>query len=258
MSISESTLIISLQISLPKDVVTELLKEYKHIKQQFFLNQFRPTELNAARFAECVLRLLEFVDSGRHTPFGVQLKSEDIINRIQNNAALPNTIRLFIPRLIRVILDVRNKRDVAHVGGEVNPNYSDSVFVVHATDWILTEIVRHYHSCSIDQAAAIVSTINEIQIPIIDEIDGFVRVLNTSLKAADKVLVILYSKQPNKVWEQDLRKWIEYQHSTNFRNNILMALHKDALIHFDNGICSLTRKGVLYVEKNIPRNILLV
>lgn len=170
MSISESALIGSLQTSLPKDVLTELLNEYKFIKQQFFLNKFRPAELEGGRFAECVLRLLEFVDTGSYTPFGTQLKSENIINRLPNNTKLPNTIKFFIPRLIRVILDVRNKRDVAHVGGEVNPNYSDSLFIVHSVDWILTEIVRHYHSCSIDQAAAIVSTINENQVPIIDDI----------------------------------------------------------------------------------------
>lgn len=257
MSISENALITSLETSLPKDVLTELLKEYKRIKQQFFLNEFQPTELNGGRFAECVLRLLEFVDSGTFTPFGTQLKSENIINRLSNNANLPNTVQLFIPRLIRVILDVRNKRDVAHVGGEVSPNYSDSLFIVHAADWILTEIVRHYHSCSIDQAAAIVATINKIQIPIIDEVDGFVRVLDTSLKTSDKVLVILYSRQPEKTSEQDLRKWVEYQNPTNFRDKVLRMLHKDALINFENGTCSLTRKGVLYVEKNIPSNILL-
>ena len=257
MSISESALLTSLQAHLPRDVLTELLKEYKLIKQQFFLNKFQPAELNGGRFAECALRLLEFVDQGSFTPFGTQLNSENIINRLPNNVALPNTIRFFIPRLTRVVLDVRNKRDVAHVGGEVNPNYSDSLFIVHSADWILTEIVRHYHACSVDQAAAIVSTLNEVQVPIIDEINGFVRVLDTSLKTADKVLVILYSKQPDSVAEGDLRKWIEYKNSTDFKKKILNVLHKDALIHFEQGVCVLTKKGILYVEKSTPSNILL-
>jgi len=258
LSVSKSDLMTSLQASLPGDILTELFNEYRFIKQQFFLNKFRPTELNGGRFAECVLRLLEFVDTGGYTPFGTQLNSENIINRLPHNTQLPNTIKFFIPRLTRVILDVRNKRDVAHVGGEVNPNYSDSLFIVHSVDWILTEIVRHYYSCSIDQAAAIVSTINENQVPIIDDIDGFIRVLDTSLKAPDKVLIILYSKQPEKVTEQNLRTWIEYKNSTNFRNDILLALHKEALVHYEKGVCSLTRKGILYVEQKIPPHILTV
>jgi hypothetical protein len=246
MSISEYSLIISLQASLPQDILTELFKEFKLIKQNFFLSRFQPAELNGGRFAECILRLLEFVDSGTYTAFGSQIKSSDsIVNRLQNNVDLPNTLRFHIPRLIRVILDLRNKRDVAHVGGEVSPNYSDSLFIVHSVDWILTEIVRHYHSCPIDEAADIVSAINEIQISIIDEIDGFMKMLDTSLKTSDMVLVFLYSKQPRKVLEQDLRKWSEYKNSTHFREKILMKLHKDALIHFSDGTCTLTRKGIL-------------
>ena len=258
MSLSKSALISSLQNSLPNDVLTELLKEYERIKQQFFLNRFQPTELNGGRFAECVLRLVEFLDTENFTPFGTQLNSESIINRSSNNVTLPSTVRFLIPRLTRVMLDVRNKRNVAHVGGEVNPNYSDSIFIVHSADWILTEIVRHYHICSIDQAASIVSTINEIQIPIVDDIDGFMRVLDTSLGTADKVLVILYSKQPEKVTEQDLRKWVEYKNSTHFKNKVLTELHNKALVHYENNSCRLTSKGIVYVEKNIPSNVLLV
>lgn len=258
MSISESTLISSIEAHLPKEIITELLKEYKHIKQQFFLDKFRPTELNAARFSECVLRIIEHVDTQTFTPFGTQLDSEKIINRVANNTKVPNTIRFFVPRITRVILDVRNKRDVAHVGGEVSPNYSDSLFIVHAADWILTEIVRHYHSCTVDEAAAIVSAINEIKVPIIDKFDGFVRVLDNSLKADKKVLVILYDQQPEKVSEQQLRTWIEYKNPTNFREKVLKPLHKDAYIHFEGGYCFLTRKGILFVEKNISPNILIV
>jgi hypothetical protein len=258
MSIAESTLIASLQTALPKDVLIELLKEYKQIKQHFYLAKFLPSELNGGRFAECVLRLLEHVETGNHTPFGTQLDTEKIINRIGNNTNFPNTVRFFLPRLCRVILDVRNKRDVAHVGGEVSPNYSDSLFVVHSADWILTEIVRHYHSCSIQQAADIVKTINEIKIPIVEEINGFVRVLDTSLNADKKVLVILYHKQSNTVSEQDLRTWIEYKNPTHFRDKILLPLHREALIHYEKGSCILTKKGILFVEKNIPSNILVV
>jgi hypothetical protein len=258
MSVSESVLIASLSTNLPNLVLVELIKEYKTIKQQFFLSKFGPTELNGGRFAECILRILEYVEVGSFTSFGTQVPSDTIINKVTQNTSLPNTVRFFIPRLVRVILDVRNKRDVAHVGGEVSPNYSDSLFIVHSADWILTELVRHYHSCSIDQAASIVATINEIRIPIVEEFNGFIRILDTSLLARDKVLVILYSKQPVEVSEKDLRKWIEYKNPTQFKESVLLSLHKDALIHFENSICRLTKKGILYVEMKIPANILIM
>lgn len=258
MSISSDKLITSLETSLPKEVLVELLKEYNQLKINFYLRKFRPTELNGARFAEYVLRLLEYVDSGTYTPFSTTLRSEQIINRIANNTLLPTTIRLLIPRLVRVILDIRNKRDVAHVGGEVNPNYSDSIFITHSVDWILTEIVRHYHSTSIDEAAKAVSAINEVQVPIVDDINGVMRVLDPNLKASDKVLIVLYSKQPESVSESDLRDWIEYKNLTNFRNKVLVSLHKQALIHYQDSICTLTRRGILYVEKHISSHAIPV
>lgn len=258
MSISPDELIASLETSLPKEVLVEMLKAYNQLKINFYLRKFRPTELDGARFAECILRLLEYVDIGSYTPFGTTLRSEQIINRIANNTSLPTTIRILIPRLVRVILDIRNKRDVAHVGGEVNPNYSDSIFITHSVDWILTEIVRHYHSTSVDEAAKAVSAINEVQVPIVDDINGFMRVLDPNLKASDKVLIILYSKQPESVSESDLRNWIEYKNPTNFRDKVLVALHKQVLIHYQDSVCTLTRRGILYVEKHISAHAIPV
>jgi hypothetical protein len=251
MSIAESTIISILKPTFPEEIITNMLMEYKHIKKSFFLGEYRPAELTGARFAECVLRLLEFINTGNYTPFGTQVNSENVINRISNNAALANTIRSFVPKLTRIILDVRNKRDVAHVGGEVSPNLSDSIFIVHSVDWILTEIVRHYHSCSINDASKIVTALNEIQIPIIDEISGFKKVLNSNLKTSDKSLVILYSEMPNSLSEEKLQKWVEYKNKTHFKAKILKPLHTSAYIHYENGLCTLTRKGALYVEKNI-------
>jgi hypothetical protein len=256
MSITKSQLIASLNAKIPKEILEGILDEYQTIKHQFFLGKFQPTELNAARFCEYVLRLLEHTDTSTYTPIGTHLNSAKIIGEVAKNTSLQDTLRIFIPNVIRVLLDVRNKRDVAHVGGEVSPNFSDSVFVVHSVDWILTEVVRHFHVCSVDDARKIVNTINEVKIPIIAEFDGFVRVLNTSLGIQDKVLVILYYKQPSKVSEKSLLEWSEYQNSSRFKKDILKGLHKDAFIHYKDSFAQLTPSGILYVQNNIPMTIL--
>lgn len=257
MSIARSKLITILSAHIPNQILINMLDEYQHIKQQFFLLKFQPSELNGARFGECVLRLLEYLDSSKYTPFGMSLKSEPIIKRVENNTKLQDTLRFFIPRLTRVILDVRNRRDVAHVGGAVNPNYSDALFVVQSTDWILTELVRLFHSCSIDEAQRIVNSINEVRIPVVAEIDGFVRVQNTDLDARKKTLVILYYKRPATVKAADLARWAKYQNPTRFKTSILAKLDAEALIHHDGGLCSLLPKGVVFVEKNIPLDLLV-
>jgi hypothetical protein len=257
MSVTRSNVEIALSTHIPKDIVAALLNEYQTIKQQFFLGKFQPSELNAARFSECVLRLIQFKDTGSYTAFGNQLSTETIINHAKANTLLPHGIRFFIPQITRVLLDIRNKRDVAHVGGEVSPNYSDSLFVSSAADWILIEVIRNYHTNSIDDARKIVESISETRIPVIAEIDDFIRVQNTKLKADQKTLLILYHKQPDKVSDSDLMKWIRYTNTSRYRTEILKKLDDDALIHYERNSCVLLNKGVKYVEKNISLELII-
>ncbi len=257
MSIQRSKLESSLSSQIPRDILITLLDEYQHLKQQFFLQKFQPTELNAARFSECTLRLIEFLDTGKYTPFGKQLNTQNIINHVNSNISLPDGIRFFIPQLTRVLLDIRNKRNVAHVGGEVNPNFSDSLFVSHAADWILIEIIRNYHTNNINEAKKIVDSINETKIPVIVEVDGFIRVQNTKLTGNQKTLLILYYKQPEKVKDTDLMKWIRYTNTSRYKTEILKSLDDEALIHYENSFCVILPKGIVHVEKNISPELIL-
>ncbi len=257
MSIARASLEADLIKTFPVDVISKLIDEYLGIKHSFFLRQFKPAELDAARFCECVLRLIEYLDSGTFTPLGQQLGTENIIRRAENNVGLTDGIRFLIPRLTRVLLDVRNKRNVAHVGMEVDPNYSDSLLVTHAADWILIELIRNYHTINIDEARKIVESINQVKVPIIAEVDGFVRVQNTSLKNDEKALIILYYKQPSKVTDKDLCTWVRYSNFSVFKTKILKKLDDDALIHYENGTCTLLPKGILYIEKNIDPSLIV-
>lgn len=257
MSIAMQSLVTALTPKVPAPILNRLLDDYMEIKRQFFLKKFLPSELNGARFCESVLRLIEHLDTGTYTDFGKQLGTDQIIRRVENNTNLPDTLRFLIPRLARVVLDVRNKRDVAHVGGEVSPNYSDSLFVAHSADWILTELVRHFYSCPIEDAKRIVTSINQVRIPIVADVNGFLRIQNTKLEAKDKTLVLLYHKQPNKVSDSDLAKWLRYQNTSRYKTTILKSLDDEAVIHYEDGFCTLLEKGIRYVEKNITFDFLV-
>ncbi|MEL4897878.1 hypothetical protein [Crocosphaera sp. Alani8] len=258
MSVKREQLESALSESIPQEILTSLIDEYQNIKQQFFLRKFQPAELNAARFSECILRLLEYLDQGNYTAFKDNIKNtENLINRVGNNTKLPEEIRFYIPQLIRIILRIRNKRDVAHVGGEVNPNYSDSLLVSNCVDWILIEIIRNYHVNSIDEARKIVESINETKIPIIVEIDGFIRIQNTKLKSDQKTLLIVYYKQPNKVKDTDLMAWLRYNNASRYRTKILKLLDNEALIHYEDGFCTILPKGIIYVETNIDLDLIV-
>lgn len=256
MSIRKSDLIKALSPPLPNEVVVRLLDDYQEIKQQFFLRKFQPSELDGGRFAESVLRLLEFQHSGIYTSYGKQLKSEEIINKLVSNANMHESERILIPRQCRVLLDIRNKRNVAHPAGDVDPNYSDAILIVHGADWILTELIRLYYTCTINEARSLVTEVNEVSIPLIADIDGFLRVQDAKMECSDKVLVLLYHKDPIKVKDKELIEWTRYKNPSRFQKLILSELDKACLIHHENGECTLLPKGKLFVEKNIPLELL--
>lgn len=251
MSVSKNILFLSLQKALPSELVLNLIEEYLHIKQQFLLRKWRPTELSSGRFGECVLRIIEYSDKSTFTPFGTQIKSETVIKSAENNISLDESIRLIIPRLVRVILDFRNKRDVAHVGGQVNPNEQDSLLVSHSSDWIMAEIVRRFHSVSISDASKIIKSILELKIPVINEFEGYIKILDTKLNSKEKTLLLLYYKQPESISDSQLCEWVQYKSLTNYKSKILKLLDKEALIHYTASRAFLTTKGSLYVENKI-------
>lgn len=248
MSTPRIKLIKSLDQSFPEELLEGLVDKYIEIKQQFYLGKFQPTELNAARFCEYVLRLLEFIDKGQYTPLAKSLNTSKIIGELPKNISLTNTVRQFIPNLVRVLLDVRNQRDVAHVGGEVSPNFSDSLFVVHSTDWIFTELIRHFYVCPIEEARRIVISLNETKLPVIGEFDGFLRVLDPNLAVKDKTLLLLYHKQPTSLSDANLLKWSEYSNSSRYKKVILKDLHQEVLVHYQGTMVTLTAVGIKYVE----------
>jgi len=155
-----------------------------------------------------------------------------------------------------VLLNIRNSRDVAHIGGVVSPNHSDAKFVVACADWVLTELVRHYFQCPIDVASATVRDLNELQLPVIAEVDGFIRVQNVNLSIKDRVLVVLLHRHPQKVRDVDVATWLGYGNISRFRSSILSELHRSAFIHHDERMLSILPKGIKYVEDNVPLNLI--
>jgi len=91
----------------------------------------------------------------------------------------------------------------------------------------------------------------------VSEVDGFVRVQNTTIGADKKTLVILYHKNPTPVKDADLAKWIRYVNVGRFKSDILQKLDAQALIHYEAGFCTLLPKGIGYVQANIALDLLV-
>ncbi len=134
----------SLQTHFDSGVVDELLEAYIHAKSEFQLGGLRLNAVEGGRFCEAAFRLLQQVVTGSYTPLGQQLNVEQLIIQLANTqkGVCSDSIRLHIPRTLRVIYDIRNNRDAAHLADGIDPNLQDASLVVSNIDWVLAEFVR--------------------------------------------------------------------------------------------------------------------
>lgn len=236
--------------NLPSDLVAALQGEFQKLHQQYFLGKWEPAQLDGGRFAEAVLRIVQYKDGGKYTPIGTQLNRKSIVGSAAKNTSLADSLRFQIPILAELVIDFRNNRNSGHLGA-VDVNEMDSTFVLNASNWIVAEFVRLETQMSAEEASLEIKKIIERKVPIVEEIGGRLKCLNAQLTAKEKAMVFCYQKYPDEISLDDLASWMEYSNKGVLRNE-LSVLNKDGRLDFRSDIARLTKLGLLWVEKNIP------
>lgn len=242
-----------LKTKLPSDIVDYLIASYSEIKENYFLDRHEPAELNGGKFVEACYRIIEFETNGTHTSVGVH--TPDMIGKLRALEQLPassliESYRIHIPRTLTTIYNIRNKRGVGHLGGDVNPNFSDSTFIVACVDWILAELLRVHYQCSLNEAQKMVDAIVIRPSFLVHKIEDIKRVLNPKLKHRDQVLVLLASEYPNCIKDILLFNWIEPKSKSTFLNGVLKKLHSERMIEYrQDKTCLILPTGLKYVDK---------
>ena len=157
--------------------------------------------------------------------------------------------------MLIALYEIRNSRGVGHVGGDVDPNHQDAAVVVAISQWIMAELVRVFHQVDSETAAAAVETLVERTIPLLWKVDGSLRVLNPSLGARDRSLVVLY--RTGRMPAAELQAAVEYKNTTQFRRDVLRKAHTAKLLDFDPITLEvvLSPLGARYVETEIDLEV---
>ncbi len=174
-------------------------------------------------------------------------------------ASGPETLRVIIPRAVEFLYTLRNKRDIGHVGGDVDANVIDSIMIVRLADWILAELVRVTHKVSLEEAQSVVDALATREVPVVWAVGGKKRVLNPSLTFREKSLLILYANETVSLVE-DLFDWVEYSDLSHYKRDVLKRLHAAKLVEFDEilGTVELSPTGAAWVERHLhPADLFL-
>jgi hypothetical protein len=240
----------SLSAAFPKILVDQLLETYAEMKSNFYLGRLRPSEVEGGRFSESVFRILEFQTTGSYTPLGVSLDTEKLIRQLSqlSSASHPDSVRLHIPRTLRVIYDIRNKRDAAHLADGIDPNLQDASFVSACCDWILAELVRLYHGCSSAEASALVEDLVTRKAPVVQAFGSMLKTLRPSLSLPERLLVLLYQRAVDGATTKELTSWVKPSQRKQVGSVLWKLVHdRDQVVEL-NGRYHITRAGQLFVE----------
>lgn len=235
---------------LPEKLVDELLEAYEEAKRAYYLGGLRLAEVEGGRFCEAAFRLLQHRTTGQHTRLGRPLNTERIATELLNlpTSRFPDAVRVHIPRSLRLVYDIRNKRDAAHLADGIDPNLQDATVVVAVLDWVLAEFVRLYHRVSPDQASRIVDYLVTKAAPVVQDFAGFLKVLDPSLSAGDHCTVLLYQRGENGATFDELRDWARPNMRPNLRRTLRRLVNDRAIVHFDGERYFITRLGEVHVE----------
>lgn len=115
----------------PNDVVRVIIDAYREIEGNYILGKWKASELDAGHFVEGVRRALESELFGSFTPIGVDMpKFHDGELKKYEQATGDESFRILIPRALKAVFNIRNKRGVGHVGA-ISPNEMDATYILY-------------------------------------------------------------------------------------------------------------------------------
>jgi hypothetical protein len=246
-----STIRAGLAKSHDSKLVDELIEAYVEAKRNYYLGGLRLSAVEGGRFCEAAYRILEERATKKYLPLGRQLDTEKLTHTLATlpAAAQPDAVRIHIPRALRVVYDIRNKRDAAHLADGIDPNLQDATLVVSIVDWVLAEFVRLYHNVPANDAQRIVESLITRQAPAIQDFNGFLKVLNPKLSAGDYVLLLLYQRGSSGAMMSELDKWVRQAMRANLLRTLTRLIDVRAFVHFDSVNYYITVTGMQEVER---------
>ena len=238
---------------MPAPLVKALLDSYAELKDNFNFERFRPSELEGGRFAEAAIRIVQHLATGSHDSIDKSLPPFDkIVASLEKvpSASAHDSLRIHIPRVLWAVYGIRNRRNVGHIGGDVNPNRADAYFVVALCDWVLAELIRLTFNCALIEAQGMVDDLVERKVPIIQDFGGFQKILRTDLAIPDRILVLAYRNGTTGVAMEDLQKWLKPA-KPGAVGVAVLRLDRKAYLHRNGSQCFITNTGIRYVEENM-------
>jgi hypothetical protein len=238
----------------PQALEDDLLAKLREIERNFREHRWEPAELNGGKLCEVAYCIIRGRADGS---FAVRSQKpanfyDACLKMEKEPASLGRSIRVQLPRMLIALYEIRNNRNVGHVGGDVDPNHMDAVCVLQMAKWVVSEMVRIFHGVSLFDATALVEAVSDREISLVWDAGSVRRVLDNKLSMLDQTLVLLFaSLQP--MLEAELVASVEHSNPSVYRRDVLRRAHADRLIEYDPStkLVKISPSGIRRVEAEI-------
>lgn len=221
--------------NIPNTLRDPLVEEYKGIVSAHSEGRWKLTSLDGGRFCEVAYTILEGAISGTFASAPIKpARFVDACKALESKPPIScgdRSLRILIPRILPAVYEIRNNRNVGHVGGDVVSNKMDASFVHQSATWVTAELIRVFHGVSTTEAQETVDALVERRSPLVWEIDGVRRVLAPNMTASERTLVLLYVT-PGWVDIKKLKEWTKYK--ANFLPQVLRPLATKLMIELNS------------------------
>jgi hypothetical protein len=183
---TQNILLKELSKRIDENLVKILLQEYIEIKRNYFRHDWEKVGLHAGKFCEICIAILYYLKTGKIIDLN-NIRFDNVYNKLlkmPKNTAEDEIVTLMIPRAIRALYTIRSKRSIAHIKN-VDPSYLDSVYALSTCDWIVSELIRLYHTSNYAEIEKIIKHLVKKQVPIIEEFGTDLIVLDTRVTTLD-------------------------------------------------------------------------
>ena len=200
----------------PHELAESLLINYENALREFKKGNWRYFGNEIGQFIEVSYRMIEFQLTANYT---------QIANKLPN-------------------FNERNLK--AWENYDSTYDDMDATILLNDTKWILAEFFRLSSTLSFEETESIIDSIMCKESSLIWDTGSVLRVLDTKMSCADKVLCLLYMR--NSQTDAELRNSVEYKNPTEFKR-VLKKLHTKRMIEYSAPNCILSPLGVQRVEE---------
>jgi len=238
-----------LAAAFPQTLVDDLLEHHHALKAASLSGDWEKCLVRGGKVAETVMKIVRFLRTGSQAK-GISVESE--IREAEKAAALPDEVRLLIPRHVRVLYDHRSRRGGGHTS--FDPNEMDSHVVVALADWLVAELLRLYAAVDPAEALSLVRGLVARQIPLVEEIDGDLVTSLPRATAREEIELLLWKRYPSRSSPAELDRWLP-THSINSIRVTLTRMKQAKDVHANKDGVVLTSKGLGAVEGSIRQRV---